>query len=284
VITSIGYAHIGYFGSLANILRAKLEIIDGMHGSGGFLMLNGDDRFLVDASRRVGKKSVLFGFSSRCDVRAQNFGIIGSGANAATSFTVENRSYRLSAIGRHFVYSALMAIYLGRYFGIEEDVIADALGSIEPAAMRGTITEKRGATFILDCYNANPSSMKSGIDLLTDLAGERPKVAIVGDMLELGRFSRRLHVEAGGRLARAGVRAIVAVGGFAAGVAEGARKAGMKPKDIHIAPDSAQALAPAKEIIRKGDVVLLKGSRGVHLETVFEGFSGEGTKRHAAAH
>ena len=280
-ITSIGYAHIGYFGSLRAILGAKLEILDGMHDPSGFLMLNGDDRLLVEAARRSKKDIVFFGFSSRCAVRARNIRIVDG---SATWFEVDGVSFRLATIGRHFVYSALMAIYLGRHFGIDDRLIADALRTIGPAHLRGTITVKRGATFIVDCYNANPSSMKSGIELLTDVAAGRPKVAVVGDMLELGKFSPRLHTELGARLVRAGVRAIVAVGGFASNVAKGARKAGMLKKNIHIAPDSRQALAPVKKTVRGGDVVLLKGSRGVHLETVFEGFSKEGTKRHASAH
>jgi UDP-N-acetylmuramoyl-tripeptide--D-alanyl-D-alanine ligase len=279
VITSIGYAHIGYFGSLRTILRAKLEIIDGMHDPSGFLMLNGDDRLLAHAARGIRKQTVLFGFSPRCAVRARNVRV----TDRETGFEVDGHPFRLAAAGRHFVYSALLAIHLGRHFGMDSRSIADALSTIEPATMRGTITEKRGVTFIVDCYNANPSSMKSGIELLTDVAGSRPKVAVVGDMLELGKYSRSLHVGLGGRLARAGVRAIVAVGAFAESVADGARKAGMRKKDIHIAPDSRHALTPVSEVVRKGDVVLVKGSRGVHLETIFEGFSQEGAKRNASA-
>jgi UDP-N-acetylmuramoyl-tripeptide--D-alanyl-D-alanine ligase len=279
VITSIGYAHIGYFGSLRNILRAKLEIVDGMRDRSGFLMLNGDDRLLAQAAQGIGRETVLFGFSPRCAVRARNISV----TEARTTFDVDGIPFRLAATGRHFVYSALLAIHLGRHFGMDDRSIADALLMIEPAPMRGTVTERRGVTFIVDCYNANPSSMKSGIQLLTDVAGSRPKVAVVGDMLELGRFSRRLHLALGRRLARAGVRSIVAVGAFAERVAEGARNAGMRKRDMYIAPDSRQALASVAEVLRKGDVVLVKGSRGVHLETVFEAFSKEGAGAHASS-
>jgi UDP-N-acetylmuramoyl-tripeptide--D-alanyl-D-alanine ligase len=177
-----------------------------------------------------------------------------------------------------------MAIHLGRHFGIDDRRIAAALRTIKPADLRGTIQKMSGATFIIDCYNANPSSMKSGIALLQDVAGTSRKVAIVGDMLELGAYSKGLHRELGKQLVRAGVGAVVAVGEFASNVAAGALSAGMRKKDITVVPDSARAVAPAREIIRRGDVVLLKGSRGIHLETVYEGFAPGRMKRHASAH
>jgi UDP-N-acetylmuramoyl-tripeptide--D-alanyl-D-alanine ligase len=280
VITSIGYAHIGYFGSLKNILATKLEIIDGMDDKNGFLMLNGDDTLLLGAAKRLRHDVVLFGFSSKCHLRARNV----QASSGGMSFTVGTTQYRLSMAGRHFIYSALLAIHLGRHFGIDDRRIAAALRTIKPAAMRGNIRMMSGATFIIDCYNANPSSMKSGIELLNDVAGKRRKVAIIGDMLELGKYSRSLHRALGRQLALAGVGAIIAVGEFASSVADGAFSAGFKKKDITVAPDSARALAPARHIIRPGDAVLLKGSRGVHLETVYEGFARKRTERHAFTH
>ncbi len=281
LITSVGYAHIGYFGSLANILKAKLEIIDGMDDRDGFVMLNGDDRLLAGAAKRLGNDVVSFGFSPHCRVRARNVRVIGA---SGVSFEVDGSRFRMSTPGRHFIYSALAAIHLGRHFGIDDRRIAAALRTVRPADMRGTIGKTAGATFIIDCYNANPSSMKSGIALLGDVAGNKRKVAIVGDMLELGKYARRLHHELGKQLARAGVGAVLSVGEFASAVAAGALSAGMNKEDIAVAPDSARAVAPAREIIRRGDVVLLKGSRGVHLETVYEGFAQGKARRHASAH
>jgi UDP-N-acetylmuramoyl-tripeptide--D-alanyl-D-alanine ligase len=278
VITSIGYAHIGYFGSLANILRAKLEIVDGMDDPSGFLLLNGDDRLLASAAKRLKKETVFFGFSSRCAIRARNVRIVGG---RATCFEANGARYRIGAVGRHFVYSALLAIYLGKHFGVDERRIASALRSMRPAHLRGSIERASGATFIIDCYNANPSSMKSGIELLGDVAGGRRTVAVVGDMLELGKYSRRLHYELGKLLARAGVRSIVAIGDFAPMVAKGSLAAGMRGKDVITAPDSLQAIAAVKETVRRGDVVLLKGSRNVHLETIYDGIKKQGTRPHA---
>ncbi|HAJ78297.1 MAG TPA: UDP-N-acetylmuramoyl-tripeptide--D-alanyl-D-alanine ligase [Fibrobacteres bacterium] len=269
IITNIGYAHIGYFGSLSNIARAKLEIADGMNDKSGFILLNGDDPLLVKNARGMDKKIIFFGFSSRCRIRAVKEKLISGNS---MGFEVDGMQYRLEMPGRHFIYCALAAICLGEYFGIERSLIAGALSSIRPASMRGTIEKKAGATFIVDCYNANPSSMKTAIRLLCDVAGKKKPVAIVGDMLELGKFSKRLHKALGRQLAAAGVRDILAVGEFASSVAEGAIESGMKAKNVRTAKNSDEAAISAKDMVNPGDIALLKGSRGVHLETVFEKF------------
>jgi UDP-N-acetylmuramoyl-tripeptide--D-alanyl-D-alanine ligase len=272
VITNIGYAHIGYFGSLANILKAKFEIIDGMRKN-GLLLLNGDDPLLVRRAATAQQNVVFFGMSGLCDYRAENIRLTKNGHMAFTSFTVQGEQYEIPMPGRHFVYNALAAIAVAREFGIHKKNIDAAFASLSPLSMRGAIRKKAGATFIVDCYNANPSSMESGIALLSDVANLRrqPKVAIVGDMLELGRYSAALHTALGKQLAAAGVDRILAVGSFASKVAQGARAAGMKMKKIMTARTSADAIPIARKFVRRGDTVLLKGSRGIHLETVLEG-------------
>jgi UDP-N-acetylmuramoyl-tripeptide--D-alanyl-D-alanine ligase len=174
--------------------------------------------------------------------------------------------------GRHFLYSALPAIFLGRRCGVPEKKIAQALAAQKPYSMRGTIEKKNGVTFIVDCYNANPSSMKTALATLIETANPARRVAIVGDMLELGQYSKRLHTDLGRMLADCGVQTILAIGQFAQTVADGAVKAGIGRNRIFTAATSGEAVGMAKEIVRPGDVVLLKGSRGVHLETVFEKF------------
>jgi UDP-N-acetylmuramoyl-tripeptide--D-alanyl-D-alanine ligase len=268
VITNIGYAHIGYFGSLGNILKAKFEIVDGMRKN-GLLLLNGDDRLLVRKAKTVGQKVVLFGMSPLCDLRAENAHLT---RNRHMEFVVQGKQYKIPMPGRHFVYNALAAIAIAREFGVDKKDIDAAFASLHPVSMRGAIRKKAGVTFIIDCYNANPSSMKSGIALLSDVADLRPKVAIVGDMLELGRYSTQLHTALGRQLAGARVDRILAVGRFARTVAKGARAAGITATKIMTAATSADAVPMARKLVKRGDTVLLKGSRGIHLETVLEGF------------
>ncbi len=269
VITNVGYGHVGLFGSLSNTAKTKFEIADGLNAKSGFMLLNGDDLRLVKGVRERNLPVVFYGFSSRCEVRPKNV-IIDQ--VKGISFEVDDYTFRLTMPGKHFIYSALPAIYIGRRCGLSDDLIADALLSQQPVSMRGAIEMRNGVRFILDCYNANPSSMKSGIAYLADITKPQKRVVIVGDMLELGSYSKRLHLELGKHIADASVKKMLAVGEFASYIAEGAKKAGLPAKSIHLATDSEKAAVIAHSIVKEGDTVLLKGSRGIHLETVFEQF------------
>jgi UDP-N-acetylmuramoyl-tripeptide--D-alanyl-D-alanine ligase len=147
--------------------------------------------------------------------------------------------------------------------------IASALLTLAPAKMRGAIVRKHGAEFLLDCYNANPSSMQSAIRTLADYAGPRRKIALVGDMLELGRFSEPLHIALGRELARAGMARVIAVGEFGDNIKEGAVRAGLARSAVVTVRSANEAIAPARALIKRGDVVLVKASRALALENVF---------------
>jgi UDP-N-acetylmuramoyl-tripeptide--D-alanyl-D-alanine ligase len=250
IITNIGYAHIGYFGNLTAITDAKFEIVNGMHKKDGLLLLNGDDNRLVKMNKNLGKRAMYFGTSSRCGIRAENIKVTSKGS---ATFSVKGHKYSLSMPGRHFIYSALPAIFIARQLGLSEKVIARI-------------------TFILDCYNANPSSMKSGIALLEDVSFKKDRCAVIGDMLELGKFSKRLHKQLGSQLSEAGVKKLITVGEFAEHVAEGAVLSGMKTSRIHCASDAESALSLVKKVLQSGDTVLLKGSRLLKLEKIYEAF------------
>jgi UDP-N-acetylmuramoyl-tripeptide--D-alanyl-D-alanine ligase len=266
LITNIGYAHVGLFGSLAATTRAKFEIVDGLAPE-GFLLCNGDDPRLVAGARKRGVRTEYFGLSPRCKIRPSE---VSFDAAHGLSFVLDGQKFRLEVPGRHFLYSALPAVFLGRRCGIPDDRIAQALAAQRPVALRGTVVDKHGIRFIVDCYNANPSSMKSAIGALLDLAGKRKKVAVVGDMLELGSHAKRLHRELGRSLAENGIKKVVAVGDWAGAVADGALAAGMKPERIRTAQKAEAAAGIVKRFVAPGEMVLLKGSRGMHLETVLE--------------
>ena len=269
VITNIGYSHVGLFGSLAATTRAKFEIADGLNKKDGFLLLNGDDARLAAEARRRGLKTVFFGLSGRCGVRPEK---IAFDPNEGLSFSLDGSAFHLPVPGRHFLYSALPAIFLGRRCGIPDGKIARALAAVKPPALRGTVEKKRGASFIVDCYNANPSSMKCAIATLVEIARPEQRVAIVGDMRELGKYSKKLHSELGAVLAKSKVDRIIAVGEYAGEVAGGAIKGGMPSSRIWKAGNAEDAAAVARKVVAKHDVVLIKGSRGVRLETVLEKF------------
>jgi UDP-N-acetylmuramoyl-tripeptide--D-alanyl-D-alanine ligase len=267
-ITNIGYAHIGYFGSLNAIAEAKFEIVNGLHGKNSMVLLNGDDPLLVRKNREKGHAAVFFGMSARCAVRAENCSVSASGH---TGFSVKGTRYQLSIPGRHFVYCALPAIFLGRQMGIADEEIAQVLRNIEPDSMRGRIVSRAGIRFIVDCYNANPSSMRAGLALLADVT-EKKRCAVIGDMLELGTHAKRLHANLGKQIAETGIKKLLAVGTLAAVTAQSAKQHGMKAAGIVTVPDSFAAVEEAHRMFEPGDTVLLKGSRGIKLETVFESY------------
>jgi UDP-N-acetylmuramoyl-tripeptide--D-alanyl-D-alanine ligase len=267
IVTNIGYAHIGLFGSLANTTTAKFEIADGIPKD-GFLLLNGDDNRLFKGAREQKTKAIFYGFSSRCTIRATS---VETTPDGGSMFMVDDVRYKLSMPGRHFIYSALPAIFIGRRCRIPDKEIAKALVRLKPLPLRGTIERKKKATFIVDCYNANPSSMHNALEYLTELEKSPHRVVVVGDMLELGSHSHRLHRQLGQTIARMNIRSTVAIGKYARYIAEGMEQAGKKRK-IKVATDAEQALPIVRSVVREGDTVLLKGSRGVRLEKIFKHF------------
>lgn len=269
VITNIGYAHIGLFGSLAQTTQAKFEIGDGLNRKNGFYLLNGDDSRLVKEARKRGVNALYFGMAKHCSIRPE---AVEVDAQRGVAFTVDGSRFTLTMPGRHFIASALPAIVLGRRCGITDAQIAAALAEQKPVALRGTIEFKHDVRFIVDCYNANPSSMQSALVYLLDIAGKGRKIAVIGDMLELGTYARRLHRELGRSCARGGIHTILAVGSYADAVLDGAREAGMKSRKCIKAATAAAALPMVQAVVQSGDTVLLKGSRGVGLETILSQF------------
>lgn len=268
VVTNIGYAHVGLFGSLAGTTEAKFEIADGLNRRKGFLLLNGDDSRLVKGASARKLRSRFYGFSPRCEIRATDL----QADDRGTRFRVDGQRFRLSIPGRHFVYAALPAIAMGRRCGLSEERIARTIEEFEPVGMRGTIVKKKGVRFILDCYNANPSSMDNALLLLADATEAKERVAVVGDMLELGKHSTRLHRQLGKHVAKRNVRQLITAGEYASHTARGAREAGMSSGRVHTAADAEGGLQALRRVVRKGDTVLLKASRALRFETIYERF------------
>ena len=256
LITNIGYAHIGLFGSLAGTTRAKFEIVDGLDRKKGMLLLNGDDERIVASARHRRFRTVYFGLSERCQVRPEK---VRFNPRKGLDLSVDGYTFHIPVPGRHFMYSALPAIYLGRLCGVPDRKIAQALAAQKPCSMRGTIEKKRGVTFIVDCYNANPSSMENAVATLVEMAKPDRRVAIIGDMLELGKYAKQLHADLGKLLAESGVRRLLAIGRFAQIVADGALNAGMDRKRIFTAAEAEDAAFMTKNLVESGDVVPAEG-------------------------
>lgn len=268
VITNVAAAHLAFFESLDAIAAAKAEILEGLRPFGA-AVLNWDD----ERTRRIGQQHrgdvLWFGRDRMCDVSAEN--VRGSLNGTRFDLRVQGRSHEvaLPLPGMHFVANFLAAAAAAVRLGVAPERIAEHAGTLSPAQRRGQLLRLRdGISLLDDSYNSNPAAVAAALAALA-LAGPARRVAFLGDMLELGPESPRLHREAG-ELAGRGVELLVGVGPEAGELLEGAARAGLAPGARRHFPDSTAAAAAAPDLVRPGDAVLVKGSRGVRMETVVD--------------
>lgn len=264
IITNIGVSHIEFLGSRDGILQAKAEILEGMQ-KGAPLILNGDNDKLRDY-KNPDYKLMYFGIDNQnADVRAEHI----REENGETAFTVcfdgKKQAVRLPTVGKHNVYDALAAFAAGLVCEIPPEKIADGLLHFVPAGMRQRIREVGGITVIEDCYNASPDSQKAALNVLCARDAKR-KIAVLGDMLELGRYSESAHRAVGAYAAEKHVDLLYCYGQNAAWIAEAA---GSSVKSDCFT-DKAALFEALRTELRAGDAVLFKASRGMALEKVIE--------------
>lgn len=285
VITNIGTSHMESLGSRENIARAKLEIVAGMDD--GVLVINADEPLLYgvkdkltaedeNGTRKVGRVVTAALRNRAADYRAVNLRRIGSGTvfdliyNGRVATNIE-----IPVIGVHNVYDALYAFAVGIICGMSEAEIRGGLRAFRGAPLRQKIYEHRGITIIEDCYNASPESMRAGIDVLVSLAKERGgrPAALLGDMRELGEYSRHLHDQLGVYAARAGVKVLFTYGTLAESIAASAVANGIRAENVYVNLDCTDPAKTGDMIIDAlvpGDVLLVKASRAVAAEAVLE--------------
>lgn len=263
VITNVGMSHIENLGSREGILKAKTEIAD-FFGRDNVLIINADNDMLKTIDRDKEYRVITYAIDGDADYTAEN--IVDNGLDGCnfTAVTPKERiEIKLNAAGVHNVYNALSAIAVGEHFGISAKDIADAIESFELTKMRMTIEKYKDATLINDCYNASFDSIKAGLDVLAKSKGRR--VAVLGDVLELGEFAKQTHLDIGGLCAgRADV--LIAAGDNAKYIAEGAKNEGVGEVFYRETTDEAATLAA--ELVKNGDTILVKASRGMHFEKI----------------
>ncbi len=270
VITNIGTSHMEMLGSRENIARAKLEILCGLK-KGGTLLINADEPLLSRVHGKSYHTLYVSAEGNRADFSAQNIRV----SFHQTVFDLCHNGSIYSDItiplsGRHNVYAALYAFAVGTLCGMGEEEIRRGLLSYRPAALRQNIYPLSDITVYEDCYNASPESMRAALDNLSTVAEGR-RIAVLGDMLELGRTTRQLHREVGAHLVSCGIDLLIAVGALGTEIAEGARISGMDPERIITCPlrDDIPAITNAlMSCLQTGDTVLFKASRSVGLERV----------------
>ena len=269
VIVNIGTMHIEHLGTREGILQAKMEILEGMSRD-GYLLLNGDDDQLWTQRGIDNVNLQFFGWeNTACEVLAQQVqeqdGTICFQINAdGVQFPVE-----LALEGRHYVLDALAAISVALNLGVEPALIAQRLAQFRNMEGRQEILELQGYTIIKDCYNAGPESMAAALRVLGNKPGRR--IAVLGDMLELGARAKAEHY-AVGRIVAQEADMLFAYGSNGDRVVSGAITGGMSGTKAMIFDDRQKLVEKLKLLAKPGDVILFKGSRGMRMELVLEGF------------
>jgi UDP-N-acetylmuramoyl-tripeptide--D-alanyl-D-alanine ligase len=265
VITNIGMSHIEKLGSRENILKAKMEIFDGM-AKNPMGVLNGDDELLLKGAEALDIPLVFYGIE-KGDFLAKDVEVLGeNGTEYILHAEGDTFQVKIPLPGRHNVYNSLAAIAVGRIFGIEFDEIIESLRNIEEEKMRLTIySTASGIKVINDAYNASPDSMKSALEVLKQVDGER-KIAVLADMLEMGDYAEEGHRLVGKYVVQNGIDLLITVGNNSRFIAEGARESGMNSNNVFFFRDKQEAGNFLDTLVEKNDVILFKGSRGMRME------------------
>ncbi len=268
VVTNVGYAHVENFESIEGVSLAKRELVECLP-AGGTAVLNADDPRVTQFARVHTGTVVTYGIREAADVRATEVEYRAEGAR----FRVDGETFEIALPGRIGVLNVLAGLAVAKLWDIPPARLAEAARSLAPMKMRGERLSHGGATIINDSYNANPDAMKAMIDLLRDTPATR-RIAVLGEMLELGRWSETLHREIGNYAAVSGISVLIGVCGAARSLVASGREAGI-PGDAALFFDTPEAAGQwLKENHRAGDAILFKGSRGTRVERALERFVG----------
>lgn len=258
-------SHIEFLGSQQGILKAKTEMLEVMDEN-CCMFLCGDDPLLREFSRTMKIPYRLYGFEESCDIRALQWGQEGSRLWTQIQYEGEEIRLETETLGRHMVYSVLAAYGIGRRLGLTQEELARGIASFVPTAMRMNIFENERFRILDDSYNASPASMKAALDVLCSQNGHR-RVAILGDMFEMGFYSETGHREVGAYAAHHNVDMLLTAGNDARYIAEEAGK--VNPKlEVHSFENAEELKKKLFSLLRSGDIILVKASRGMAFDQI----------------
>ncbi len=260
VITNVGYAHVETFDSIEGVALAKRELIEELPES-GTAVLNADDARVLAFRKIHSGRSLTYGFSEQADVRAVQ---TEAGPNE-TEFTVHGVRFRSALTGRHSLLNILAGLAAAKVFGISFDELVPAVANLRATRMRGERSVRNGITILNDSYNSNPEAARSMIDVLRAEPAQR-RIAVLGEMLELGHMAEVLHRNLGNYVADAGVDVLVGVCGVSRLMVEQAKRAGLDNHTAFFFEDAETAGDFLRDFVRPGDALLFKASRGIHVE------------------
>ncbi len=257
LFTVIGHAHLEFLGDRAGVLRAKSEMVECLTARGK-VFCSGDDDMLVSAD--FVREKITYGMNENCAVRAENIAIDSDGCAAFTLRSGE-RSFPviLKSFGEHLISAALAAAAVGMELGLTDAQIAAGIAAYEPVGSRSRLIKTGKISIIDDCYNSNPSSLASSLRSLSRMAGR--KVALIGDMLELGENAAALHADCGALAKSLGIE-VITLGALSTHAAAAAGGRHFQSREALI--------AALPELIHEGDCVLVKASHSMHFEELSE--------------
>ncbi|HKS77193.1 MAG TPA: UDP-N-acetylmuramoyl-tripeptide--D-alanyl-D-alanine ligase, partial [Terriglobales bacterium] len=266
VVTNVAPVHLEFFKSIADIARAKYELIASLP-AGSTAVLNADDEYVSQFGRDFKGKVVMYGMKPTADVRAEN---IENRGQEGSVFDVVVGGCReravLPVVGAHNIYNGLAAIAVGLERGLTPSEAVAALATLRPADKRGEVLQLGNITVINDCYNSNPKALDAMVDALVAMPAKR-RIVVAGEMLELGPAGEEMHRHSGRHMADRKIDLLLGVRGRSQQMVDAAKHAGMRAEFVSSPEEAGEWL---KREARDGDVVLLKASRGVKLEKALE--------------
>jgi UDP-N-acetylmuramoyl-tripeptide--D-alanyl-D-alanine ligase len=268
VVTNVAPVHLEFFSSVAEIARAKYELIESLP-AGGTAVLNADDEYVSQFGRDFKGRVITYGFPTAATVRAENLRSLGEKGSSFEIVVGDRREHAtLALVGSHNVYNALAATAVALERGLTLNQVISSLASLAPADKRGQVVRIGNITVINDCYNSNPKALAAMVDALAAMSARR-RIVVAGEMLELGPQGEAMHRESGEHIAATGIDVFIGVRGLASHMVDAAKRAGIRAEFMATSEEAGKWLASET---REGDIVLLKASRGVKLEKALEGW------------
>ena len=272
LITNIGRAHIEFFDSVDDIARAKGELLESL-GKNNLAVLNYDNKYTEILNNLINEETKVqyFGFDKKADFYINDFNYLKDGMEFELVNNDFSSKFKTNLYGKHNLYNIIAAITVARNLNLEWSLIKKALEQINLTGLRSEIKNIRGIKFINDCYNANPASMKNAINMLKNIAGNK-KIAVLGDMLELGEIKKKAHKEIGTYVAQSSIDYLITTGELGKHISEAALESEMNIDQVKHFKKKEDISVFLKEIVDNNDIVLLKGSRGMQMESIYQEF------------
>ena len=264
VVTNVGRAHVENFDSIEGVAAAKRELIDALPAD-GIAVLNADDPLVIRFRETHPGKTITFGLGPGADFRAERVEILSEGLR----FRCCGVDFESSLLGRHNVLNILAGLAVASVFGITPARLTSVVKEQQAPSMRGERILHDGILILNDCYNSNPDAARVMLDVLRETPAKR-RIAVLGEMLELGRWSESLHRDVGRYAAGSGIDVLVGIRGAANFLVDAAMEAGQAVDAAFFFPEAAEAGDYLRRVARPGDVILMKGSRGTHVERALE--------------